>query len=437
MTLRNNQGSIFSNTSGSTLGVQCVIHSESLILYCNECEVCVCPRCLVGKKHKTHNFSPFDEACKEQKFQIRKKVKELKKIHDKIKKDMIKIPLTLRDIEIIISKAKDSVEEKYNILKELLDNDMRVTMSLIEAEHLSMETIITGQQVDKEAYSDAITSLMERFNEMCEDQECETVQELQEVMSWKTRLEAFEDLQRSIGREMPAENGRLKSLVRSVEELHQAVKKLLPRMWQYSSNITFDENTAHKNLTLSSDFRSVQYNPIPTSVQSNSARFECSFNVLANESFSSGKHYWEVKVKNKDGWNIGVAYSSIARKGKGKETILGKNKYSWSIQMVDKEYYALHADESILLDLNSRDHNCERLGIFVDYEEGRLSFYNINRGTHIHSFKTKFRKPIFPAFNPVSVENSKNYEPLVLCHLAPTMEEFDDRNNTEIQDENP
>ncbi|XP_059502370.1 E3 ubiquitin-protein ligase TRIM21-like isoform X3 [Stegostoma tigrinum] len=357
MTLRNNQGSIFSNTSGSTLGVQCVIHSESLILYCNECEVCVCPRCLVGKKHKTHNFSPFDEACKEQKFQIRKKVKELKKIHDKIKKDMIKIPLTLRDIE--------------------------------------------------------------------------------EVMSWKTRLEAFEDLQRSIGREMPAENGRLKSLVRSVEELHQAVKKLLPRMWQYSSNITFDENTAHKNLTLSSDFRSVQYNPIPTSVQSNSARFECSFNVLANESFSSGKHYWEVKVKNKDGWNIGVAYSSIARKGKGKETILGKNKYSWSIQMVDKEYYALHADESILLDLNSRDHNCERLGIFVDYEEGRLSFYNINRGTHIHSFKTKFRKPIFPAFNPVSVENSKNYEPLVLCHLAPTMEEFDDRNNTEIQDENP
>ncbi|XP_060680525.1 E3 ubiquitin-protein ligase TRIM39-like isoform X1 [Hemiscyllium ocellatum] len=435
MTLQNNQGSILSNTSGSTLGVQCVIHSENLILYCNECEDCVCPRCLVGNRHKTHTFSPFEEACKEQKFQIRKKVKDLKKIHDQIKKEMVKIPLTLNDIEIIISKTKESVEEKYNILKKLLDNDMRVTMSLIEAERLSMETIITEQQVDKEAYSDAIISLMERFNDISENPEPETVQELQEVMSWKARLEAFEDLQRSIGKEMPAENGRLKSLVRSVEELQQAVKKLLPRMWQYSRNITFAENTAHRNLSLSSDLRSVQYNPIPTSVQDNSARFEYSFNVLANESFSSGKHYWEVKVRNKDGWNIGVTYCSISRKGKGKETVLGKNKYSWSIQMVDKEYYAVHADESILLDLNSRDHKCERLGIFVDYEEGRLSFYNVNRGTHIHSFKTKFRKPIFPAFNPVSTINSKNYEPIVLCHLVPTLEEIADGNNTEIQDE--
>ncbi|XP_041045262.1 E3 ubiquitin-protein ligase TRIM21-like [Carcharodon carcharias] len=435
MSLRNNHGSIASSSSGSSLGVQCVIHSENLILYCNECGDCVCPRCLVGSKHKTHTFSPFEEACKEQKFQITRKVKDLKKIHDRIKKDMDRIPLTLQDIEIIISKTKESVEEKYNTIKELLENDMRATMSLIEAESLSMETMITGQQVDKEAYSDAIMSIMERVNEMNENPDSESVQTLQEVMSWKTRLEAFVDLQRSIGKEVPAENGRLKSLLRSVEELHQAVKKLLPRMWEYSRNITFDENTAHKNLTLSADLCSVQYNPIPTSVQNNPARFEGSCTVLVNESFSSGKHYWEVKVRNKDGWNIGVAYSSIARKGKGKETVLGKDKYSWSLRMIDKEYYALHADESILLDMNSRDHNCERLGIFLDYEEGRLSFYNVCRGVRIHSFKTKFRKPVFPAFNPVSTANSKNYEPIVLCHLAPATEENADSANKELQGE--
>ncbi|XP_067887128.1 zinc finger protein RFP-like [Heterodontus francisci] len=428
MTLQNNYGSIASSNSGSSLGVQCVMHNEHLILYCNECVECVCPRCLVGSKHKMHTFSPFQEACKEQKLQIMKKVKELKKVHDRIKKDMGQIPLTLQDIEIIISKTKQSVEEKYNIIKELLENDMRATMNLIEAESLAMETLITGQQVDKEAYSDAITSIMERVDEMNENAESESVQTLQEVMSWKTRLEAFEDLQRSIGKDMPTENGRLKSLVCSVEELHQAVKKLLPRMWEYSRNITFNENTAHKNLTLSSDLCSVQYSPLPTSVQDNPERFEVSFNVLANESFSSGKHYWEVKVRNKDGWNIGVAYSSIARKGKGKETVLGKNKNSWSLRMFDKEYYALHGDESILLDLSSKNYNCERLGIFLDYEEGRLSFYNVPRGTHIHSFKTRFRKLVFPAFNPVSTVNSKNYEPIVLCHLVPTMVETADSN---------
>ncbi|XP_067830918.1 zinc-binding protein A33-like [Heptranchias perlo] len=433
----NNQGSIASSNSGSSLGVQCVMHSENLILFCKDCAECVCPRCLVGSKHKTHTFSPFEEACKEQRFQIINKVKELKKIHDRVKKDMDRFPLTLQDIEIFISKTKVSVEEKYNTIMELLENDMRTTMNLIEAESLSMQTFITELQVDKEAYSNAIISIMERVNEMNKNPESESVQILQEIMSWKIRLETFENLQTSINKEVSAENRRLKSLGCSVEELHQAVKRLLPRMWEYSRNLTFDENTAHKNLTVSRDLCSVQYSPMPMSVSYKPTRFEGSFNVLTNEGFSSGKHYWEVKVRNKDGWNIGVTYSSIARKGKGKETVLGKNKYSWSLRMVDNEYFALHGDESILLDLNSRDHNCERLGIFMNYEEGRLSFYNIDRGSHIHSFKTRFHKPVFPAFNPVSTTNSKNYEPIVLCHLATTKKETVYGDNIEILDEEP
>ncbi|XP_072324745.1 zinc finger protein RFP-like [Scyliorhinus torazame] len=436
MNRQNCQGSIVSKNSGSSLGVQCVLHSENLILYCNECADCVCARCLVGNRHKTHTFAPFEEACKEQKFQITKKVKDLKKGHDRMKKEVGTTALTLQDVDIIISKTKDSVEEKYNTIKELLENDKRATLSLIEAESLAMEVSITGEEVVKGAYSDAITSMMERVNEMNMNQEPQSIQTLQEVMSWKTCLEAFEDLQKSIGKEMPAEHGRLKSLLGSVEELHQAVKKMLPRMWEYSRNITFDESTAHKNLTLSFDLRSVQYSPTPARVQNNPMRFECSSNVLANESFSLGKHYWEIKVRNKDGWNIGVTYSSIARTGKRKETVLGKNKHSWSLQLVDKEYYALHADESILLDVNIKDHNCERLGLFLDYDEGRLSFYNVYRGTHIHSFKTKFHKPVFPAFNPVSTTHSKNYEPIVLCHLAPTMQEIARSDGEDMEGDN-
>ncbi|XP_051879635.1 zinc-binding protein A33-like [Pristis pectinata] len=430
MTLPSNQGSIAS--SNGSLDVQCVIHSENLILFCNDCVECVCPRCLVGSRHKTHSFSPFEEACKEQKVQILRKVKDLKKIHEKVKKDTDRISLTLKDVERIVSKTKASVEEKYNRIRELLENDMRTTISLIEAEASSMQTLITVQRVDKEAYKDAITSIMERVNEMNRNTDSENVQTLQEFMSWKTRLETFEDLQLSFGKELPIENRRLRSLERSVDELYQSVRKLLPRMWEFIRNITFNENTAHRNLIISRDLTSVQYTSTPISVQENSERFENSFNVLANESFSSGKHYWEVNVKNKHGWNIGVTYSSIARKGKGKESTLGKNKYSWSLRMVDKEYYAFHADECILLDLSSGDLNCERLGIFIDYEEGRLSFYNVHRGTHLHSFKTKFRKPVFPAFSPASTTSSKDYEPIVLCHSGIKIKEIPNTDGIEF-----
>ncbi|XP_072909079.1 zinc-binding protein A33-like [Hemitrygon akajei] len=428
MTLPSNQGSIAS--SNGSLDVQCVIHSENLILFCNDCVECVCPRCLVGSKHKTHSFSPFEEACKDQKVQILKKVKDLKKIHEKVKKDTDRISLTLKDVERIVVRTKASVEEKYNKIRELLENDMRTTMNLIEAEALSMETLITVQRVDKEAYKDAITSIMERVNEMNRNTDSENVQTLQEFMSWKTRLETFEDLQLSFGKELPVENRRLKSLERSVDELYQSVKKLLPRMWEFIRNITLNENTAHRNLIISRDQTSVQYSTTPVNVHESSIRFENSFSVLANEYFSSGKHYWEVNTKNKNEWNIGVTYSSIARKGK--ESTLGKNKYSWSIRMVDKEYYAFHGDECILLDLSNADQNCERLGIFLDYEEGRLSFYNIHRGTHLHSFKTKFRKPIFPAFSPVLSKNSKDSEPIVLCHSGIKIREITDTDGIEF-----
>lgn len=423
MSLPSSQGSIASS-NGSGQDVQCVVHSENLILFCNDCVECVCPRCLVGNKHKTHSFSPFEEACKEQKSQIIKKVKALRKIHDKVKKDTDRISITLQDIERIVSKTKASVEEKYNRIKELVENDKRTTIGLIEAEALSMETQITMQRVDKEAYKDAITSIMERVDEMNCTADSENVQTLQEFMSWKTRLETFEDLQMSFGKELPVENKRLKSLERSVDELHQAVKKLLPRMWEFMRNITFNENTAHRNLMISRDLTSVQYTPTRSSVHDNSDRFENIFNVVSNESFSSGKHYWEVNVRNKSEWNIGVTYPSINRKSKSKESILGKNKNSWSLRMVDKEYYAFHADESILLDLSSGDQNSERLGIFIDYEEGRLSFYNVHRGIHIHSFKTKFRKPVYAAFSPVSSSRSKDYEPIGLCNSCVKIKEL-------------
>ncbi|GCB84720.1 hypothetical protein scyTo_0025466, partial [Scyliorhinus torazame] len=80
---------------------------------------------------------------------------------------------------IIISKTKDSVEEKYNTIKELLENDKRATLSLIEAESLAMEVSITGEEVVKGAYSDAITSMMERVNEMNMNQEPQSIQTLQ------------------------------------------------------------------------------------------------------------------------------------------------------------------------------------------------------------------------------------------------------------------
>ncbi|XP_007883759.2 tripartite motif-containing protein 14 [Callorhinchus milii] len=335
-----------------------------------------------------------------------------------MRQNLESFPLSLQDMEEIIRRTRQSVGEKYRVVWKLLEEDMRRTEGLIEAERVRMERLLRGQQVDSVAYSDSITAIFNGVERLGNSTETRDIRRLQEIVSWRTRLEMFEDLEQNIGKQCWLESGRLASLERSVDELRRSVSRILPRMWQYSRNLSFDVETCHPCLCVLSDQCSVHYIPTPLNLPNKNQRFEVSYNVLARESFSSGKHYWEVRVSRTGSWSVGVAYASMARKGKGKETVLGKNKHSWVLRRLDREYHALHASDSISLDLNHKDHGFERLGVFLHCEEGRLSFYNVDRASHIHSFKAHFRAPLFPAFSPASSRHVRNHEPIILCHLS-------------------
>ena len=76
-----------------------------------------------------------------------------------------------------------------------------------------------------------------------------------------------------------------------------------------------DPDTAHPELFLSQDQRSVRRGPSRQSLPDNPERFDCRPCVLGAESFSSGRHYWEVEVGNVMVWSVGVCADSVQRKG--------------------------------------------------------------------------------------------------------------------------
>ncbi|KAL0166870.1 hypothetical protein M9458_038714, partial [Cirrhinus mrigala] len=73
-----------------------------------------------------------------------------------------------------------------------------------------------------------------------------------------------------------------------------------------------------------------------------------------------GRFYFEVQVKGKTAWTLGVAGESIDRKGE--ITLRPSNGY-WTVQVKP-----------------------QRVGVFVDYEEGLVSFYGVESSSHIYSF---------------------------------------------------
>ncbi|KAF6344475.1 erythroblast membrane associated protein (Scianna blood group) [Rhinolophus ferrumequinum] len=205
--------------------------------------------------------------------------------------------------------------------------------------------------------------------------------------------------------------------------LHKALKKLRSELklkraaansgWRRARlhfvAVTLDPDTAHPKLLLSEDGRSVTLGDRRQPVPDNPQRFDFVVSVLGAEYFMDGCHYWEVYVGNKTKWILGVCSESVSRKGK--VTASPANGH-WLVRLSrGNEYEALTSPQtSFRLKEPPR---C--VGIFLDYEAGVISFYNVTNQSHIFTFTHTFSGPLRPFFEPCLHDGGKNTAPLVIC----------------------
>ncbi|XP_074073923.1 erythroid membrane-associated protein isoform X2 [Macrotis lagotis] len=183
-------------------------------------------------------------------------------------------------------------------------------------------------------------------------------------------------------------------------------------------DVTLDPDTAHPKLFLSEDLRSVKLGDKRQDVPDNPQRFDFVVSVLGFPSFTSGCHYWEVCVGNKTKWILGVCSESVSRKGK--ITASPSNGHWLLRQSRVNEYEALTSPQtSFRLKESPR-----RVGIFLDYEAGFVSFYNATNKSHIYTFIHAFSGPLRPFFEPCLQDEGKNVAPLIICSGSQSSEEF-------------
>ncbi|XP_051996203.1 butyrophilin subfamily 1 member A1-like [Xyrauchen texanus] len=162
-------------------------------------------------------------------------------------------------------------------------------------------------------------------------------------------------------------------------------------------NITLDRETAHPDLMITKDLKSVR--DTTGYVQKNEG-FPYELCVCGANKFSSGRHYWEVElarinVPPKDYWLIGVQKDGNFRSAdKSRLTPSGG---FWFLCSDGKNGFHTNTDPQITLSLSSRP---EQLGVLLDYDNGQLSFYNVKHFQHLLTINTKFSGVLVPLFNP-------------------------------------
>ncbi|XP_058637668.1 zinc-binding protein A33-like [Onychostoma macrolepis] len=201
-----------------------------------------------------------------------------------------------------------------------------------------------------------------------------------------------------------------RALTRLQETLDQKLSQtVLMRMQQYAVDVTLDPDTVHPNLILSNDGKQVRHGDIKQTLPNNPERFDHCTCVLGKDGFSSGRFYFEVQVNEKTKWNLGVARKSINRKGK--VTVSPQDGF-WVVGLWNENEYWTCTDFYVLLSLRVKP---QKVGVFVDYEEGLVSFYDVESKSHIYSFTGQsFTEKLYPLFSPCRNEKGKNSAPLMI-----------------------
>ncbi|XP_078106699.1 cardiomyopathy-associated protein 5 [Sander vitreus] len=148
--------------------------------------------------------------------------------------------------------------------------------------------------------------------------------------------------------------------------------------------------SAHPALELSVDQTTLHYSQ---DVHENtpSTDNECP-SILGELLPAQGHYYWETLVSGSTAYRVGVAYSTANR-----SSPLGENSLSWCLQCIPTpsgcRYQLLHNEVQSSVFVVEMP---ERVGTLLDYQLGRLSFYNAQNGQLLGTFCQRFTQPCHP-----------------------------------------
>ncbi|XP_078272398.1 zinc-binding protein A33-like [Rhinoraja longicauda] len=362
--------------------LHCEKHQEELKLFCETDKKLICVICRDTMEHKSHSFLPIEEVVGIYKNQVKSSFESLTKKKSEIQQmeqqQQEKISGVLEQSHDLQSQMTSHFADLHQILTE---KEWRVLADIREEEEKirhPLEKSLQEIQANLNSIQKELSTLQKQM-----DQKDNGIF-LKEAAGQKRRVRDEIHTLSVTGGALP------------IEKIHHHF--VLNTLWRETCviqrvSVTLDVETAHPELEVSEDRKRVRWTRTRRRcLPGTGKRFTGSACVLGSEGFTSGRHYWEVEVAGSEGWGLGVAAESVERK---RPVTLTPETGVWSIWRWRDRFVAATSPPSRLPARPIPG----RVGVYLSYESGTVSFYDADTKSHLHTFTgNKFTEKLYPFF---------------------------------------
>ncbi|XP_060032922.1 tripartite motif-containing protein 6 [Erinaceus europaeus] len=387
-------------SSGKPLmAILCAHHGEKLQLFCKDDGKVICWLCERTQEHRGHQTFLMEEVAQEYQEKFQESLKKLRQEQQEAEKLNAVIREKRASWKNQVEPERHRIQTEFSKLRSILDKEEQRQLKKLEEEERKGLNLLEQAEQELILQSQSLGQLVSDLERRCQGSTMELLQDVSDVTKrsevWTLKRPDTLPTKLNSGFRAPD----LKKMLRVFRDLTD--------VQSYWVDVTLNPYTATLNLVLSRDLRQVRYvgGELPGSPLDE--YYDCS--VLGSQHFSSGKHYWEVDVTRKTEWILGVCTHSTEPTLSLSQFSHGRNAYSryqpqsgyWVIGLHHEHEYRAYEDSSTSL-LLSMTVPPRRVGVFLDYEAGTVSFYNVtNHGFPIYTFsKYYFPTTLCPYFNP-------------------------------------
>ncbi|XP_036599674.1 probable E3 ubiquitin-protein ligase TRIML1 [Trichosurus vulpecula] len=348
----------------------CQKHQQVPKLFCEEDQTFLCIACTKGQEHAAHTIFPIEEAA----LKCRKKLQD-----------------TASRLRTNIGEWKD--------LKSSKKHKRSKWRKLMRGEYAKMHRFLYEEERLCIVQDEWKASINQHVKNM-ED----TIWKINETRS-RPDLDFLEESKEILQTSESLLSEKPKSF--TLELRDYAITGMKDWLKRFRVNITMDPTTVRGSVVVSEDLKSIKHREDDCPDQPNNPEKFPYYFVFGQQAFASGICYWEVDVSEQPQWALGI--STKSRRQRTYYSV----RYMLCCEKRGNDFYLITRPGLVFQQMKEP---IPKIGIYLDYTEGSLMFYNAIKYSLLYGMNTiPLTEHVRPLFSPCPPMPGSRVGPMTIC----------------------